>query len=114
MQFIETQRHKRKLIYNGLHVHTSQTACRRRMGMCKECVKRRGSKNDPGDCKAQLKLSSVDTLVEEKNDHSHAPSKTQCEVDTVKASIKDTNDTTQQVLAGEMEYQRLLQQIFLS
>lgn len=71
-----------------------------------ECCQRRGSKKEPGDCRAQLKLSSTDTLVEEKREHSHPPSKTQCEVATIKASIKRraqmTNDTTQQVLAGEL------------
>ena len=71
-----------------------------------ECVKRRGSKKDPGECRAQLKLSAVDALVEEKNEHSHPPLNTQCEIANVKANIKrratTTNDTTQQVLAGEI------------
>ena len=54
----------------------------------------------------RLKLDSLDRFVESVNEHSHTPSQTQYEAATVKSGIKrraeTTNDTTQQVLAGEM------------
>ena len=71
-----------------------------------ECVLRKRSKTNPGTCNARLKLDSLDRFVESVNDHSHAPSQTQCEVATFKSGIKrraeTTNDTAQQVLTGEM------------
>ena len=104
MQFIETQRHKRKLIRNGyLYVCQKPLANGATSG---ECVKRKGSKNNPGYCNAKVKLSAVDAFIEAVNEHSHPPSQTQCEVAMVKAGIKrraeNSNDTTQQVLAGEL------------
>ena len=51
-----------------------------------ECVKRRGSKTSPGDCKARLKLSALDVFIESTNEHSHPPAQTQCEVAAVKSA----------------------------
>ena len=66
-----------------------------------ECARRRN-----GDCKARMKLPTVDAFIESINEHSHPPSVAQCEVAKVKANIKSraetTNGTTQQVLAGEL------------
>ena len=99
MQFIDTQRHKRKLIRNGYlyryHKPLAQGAS------SWECARRRN-----GDCKARIKLSTVDAFIESINEHSHPPSVAQCEVAKVKANIQrraeTTNETTQQVLAGEL------------
>ena len=66
-----------------------------------ECVKRR-----KGNCKAQLKLSVTEVYLASVNEHSPVSSKVQCEVAKVKARTKrraeSTNETTQQVLAGEL------------
>ena len=99
MQFIDTQRHKRKLIQNGYlytyHMPLAQGAS------SWECARRRN-----GDCKTRIKLSAVDAFIESINEHSHPPSVAQCEVAKVKANIKrraeTTKKTTQQVLAGEL------------
>ena len=71
-----------------------------------ECNQRRGSKAHPGTCNARVKLDVLDNFIEIVNEHSHPPCQTQCEVASVKCAIKrraeNTNDTTQQVLAGEL------------
>ena len=104
MQFIDTQRHKRKLIRNG-YMYTYHKPLAEGASSW-ECVKRRGSKTRPGDCKARLKLSALYVFIESINEHSHPPTQTQCEVAAVKSAIKrraeTSNETTQQVLAGEL------------
>ena len=104
MQFIETQRRGRKAIRNG-YMYTYHKPLADGASSW-ECVKRRGSKKDPGYCSARLKLSSLDVFIASVNEHSHPPSQTQCEVATVKAAIKrlaeNSNEKTQQVLAGEL------------
>ena len=63
-----------------------------------ECVERR-----KGKCK--VKLTAVYDFVAEINEHTHAPSPTNCELTRIRANIKrkaeTTQDTTQQILAAE-------------
>ena len=62
-----------------------------------ECVERR-----KGKCKAKVKLTDVYDFVAEINEHTHAPSPTNCELTKIRANIKrkaeTTQDTTQQRL----------------
>lgn len=104
MEFIQTQKGKRKLLRNNyMYVYQKDLAD---MVTSWECVNRRGSKKYPGTCKARLKLDAGDNFIESVNEHSHPPSHTQCEVSKVKAAIKrratTTNETSQQVLAAEL------------
>ena len=104
MEFIDTQKHRRKLIRNGyMYVYNKPLA---NGNTSWECVQRRGSKRFPGSCRALLKLDVMDRFVEATNEHSHSPSNRQCEVSTVKSAIKrrseTTNETTQQILGGEL------------
>ena len=104
MEFIYTQRNKRKLIRNGfMYVFQKELSDGRQSW---ECVNRRGSKSRPGTCNARIRLDSLDNFVESVNEHSCIPSQQMCEVAAVKSAIKrraeTTNDTTQQILAGEL------------
>ena len=104
MEFIDTQRGKRKLLRNN-YMYVFQKDLADDMTSW-ECVQRRGSRKYPGTCNARLKLDAGDNFVESVNEHTHPPSKTQCEVSKIKAGIKrraeTTNETTQQVLAREL------------
>ena len=100
MQFIDTQKHNRKLIRNG-YMYVYQKALSDGKTSW-ECVQRRGSKTNPGTCKARLKLDSLDRFVESGHEHSHVPSQTQTVKSSIKRRAETTNDTAQQVLAGEM------------
>ena len=104
MEFIYTQRNKRKLIRNGyMYVFKKELSGGVQSW---ECVNRRGSKDRPGTCRAQVQLDSLDNFVAAVNEHSCIPSRQKCEVATVKSAIKrraeTTNDTSQQILAGEL------------
>lgn len=104
MEFSYTQRNKRKLIRNGfMYVFQKELSDGQQSW---ECVNRRGSKSRPGTCTARIKLDSHDNFVESVNEHSCIPSQQMCEVAAVKSAIKrraeTTNDTTQQILAGEL------------
>lgn len=104
MEFIYTQRNKRKLLRDGfMYVFQKELADGVQSW---ECINRRGSKAQPGTCNARIKLDSVDNYIGNVNEHSCHSSQQQCEVATVKCAIKrraeTTNDTTQQILAGEL------------
>lgn len=99
MEFIYTQRNKRKLIRNGfMYVFQKELSDGQQSW---ECVNRRGSKSRSG-----VKLDPHDNFVESVNEHSCIPSQQMREVAAVKSAIKrraeNTNDTTQQILAGEL------------
>ena len=74
MEFINTQRNKRKLIRDGYLYNFHKPLADGASSW--ECVRRRN-----GDCKARLKLSATDLFVAAINDHSHPPSHTQTEVE---------------------------------
>ena len=53
-----------------------------------------------------VKLTSDDQFIKQTNEHTHPPSETNCELARVKAGIKrraeTSNDTSRQILAGEL------------
>ena len=63
-----------------------------------ECLLRR-----KGQCKAKIKLRVNGTLVGEINEPTHPPSQDQTEVTKLKASIKRTLDTPQQILGAALQ-----------
>ena len=65
MEFIETQRGRRKLLRNN-YMYVFQKDLADDMTSW-ECVQRRGSKKYPGTCNARLKLDAGDNFVESVN-----------------------------------------------
>ena len=60
-----------------------------------------------GQCKARFHLSAGGEFLRIVNEHTHPSVPTQCEITNVRAEIKrradTTQDTTQQILAAEMQ-----------
>ena len=100
MEFAESQRGGRKLLWNG-YIYTYQKELANQVTSW-ECVLRRS-----GQCKARIKLSMSDEFLEAVNEHTHAPSATSCELAQIRSNIKrkseTTHDTTQQILTVELQ-----------
>ena len=102
MEFTTTEKGNRKLIRNG-YMYLFQKNLANEITSW-DCVLRRNNNNQ---CKARVKLTATDEFVEEVNVHTHPPSQTQVEIAKVKSSIKrkstTTQDTSQQILAVELQ-----------
>ena len=97
MEFTFTERGARKLIRNG-YQYVKQKNLANGLTWW-ECIQRR-------NCKAKVKLNTIDDFVEQVQEHFHTPSATRCELTKVRASIKrkasTTHDTTQQIFGTEL------------
>ena len=83
MEFTTTERGKRKLSRNGyMYVHRRNLS---EVSSMWECIYRRKGYQ----CNVKVKLSPLDEFLDEINEHTHAPSQTECQVTKVKAGIKD-------------------------
>ena len=99
MEFSFTERGARNLIINGYQYVKQKDLAN---GLASwECIERR-----KGNCKAKVKLSTIDDFVKQVQEHTHAPSATRCELTKVRANIKrkasTTHDTTPQILGTEL------------
>ena len=99
MEFIETERGGRKLLRDGyLYVFKKNLA---NDITSWECVLRR-----QGQCRASIKLDAQENFVEEVNDHTHPPSRTECDLVKTKASLKrratETLDSSRQILSNQL------------
>ena len=99
MEFTTTEKGARKLLKDGFIYFFQKTLANDVSSW--ECSLRR-----KGQCKARVKLTSDDQFIEQTNEHTHPPSETNCEMARVKAEIKrraeTSNDTSRQILAGEL------------
>ena len=99
MEFSFTERVAGKLIRNGYQYVKQKDLAD---GLTsRKCIERR-----KGSFKAKVKLNATDDLVEQVQEHTHAPSATRCELTKVRESIKrkasTTHGTTQQILGTEL------------
>lgn len=99
MEFTRTEKGARKLLNDG-YIYIFQKNLANDLTSW-ECVDRR-----KGQCKARVKLTIMDEFVQQVNEHTHPPSQVKCEVAKVTASVKlraeTSNDTSRQILAGEL------------
>ena len=99
MEFTTTEKGARKLLKDGFIYFFQKTLANDVSSW--ECSLRRKEQ-----CKARVKLTSDDQFIEQTNEHTHPPSETNCELARVKAGIKrraeTSNDTSRQILAGEL------------
>jgi hypothetical protein len=95
-EFVTSQKKQRKIIHEG-YVYVLQKELANDLRSF-ECVLRR-----KGECKAKIKVSLLDDVVGQVNEHTHQPSNSNCEVVRLKSLIKDrseqTRDNPQQILA---------------
>ena len=99
MEFTTTEKGARKLLKDGFIYFFQNTLANDVSSW--EC-----SLGRKGQCKARVKLTSDDQFIEQTNEHTHPPLQTNCELARVKAGIKrraeTSNDTSRQILAGEL------------
>jgi hypothetical protein len=99
MNFITTEKGKRKLIING-YMYVFQKILADEVSSW-ECVLRR-----KGHCNARVKITATDEFIEHTNEHTHPSSEINCELSTITSNLKrratDTMDTSQQILGAEL------------
>lgn len=100
MEFVRSQKGNRKIIKDGyIYVFKKELANYVRSF---ECQLRRA-----GQCRVSIKVNPNDEVIEQLHEHTHPPSNVKCEVQRVKSSIKEraesTNDSTQQIMVGELQ-----------
>ena len=66
-----------------------------------ECELRRN-----GECRAYIKLDGFEDFIEQRNEHSHPPSQSKCNITKTKVKLKrkttETMDTTRQILSAKL------------
>ena len=99
MEFTTTERESRKLIKDGyMYVFKKRLA---NDNSTWKCELRRN-----GECQAYIKLDVFEDFIEQRNDHSHSPSQTKCNIRKTRVNLKrkatETMDTTRQILSAEL------------
>ena len=99
MELVTSQKKNPKIIHNG-YVYNFQKDLANQVRFF-ECQLRR-----KGHCKNKIEVEDGDNIVGHTNNHTHAPSQTNCEVVRIKSLIKDrpeeTLDSPQQFLPAAL------------
>ena len=88
MEFKKTEKGQRKLIRNR-YIYVFKKILANEVSSWNCILRRKGNQ-----CKATIKLSPADEVIEPVNEHTHAPSQTEAEVTKVKSRIKRKATTT--------------------
>ena len=106
MEYVETTRGKRKLIYQGYYYVKVKVLVSGAVTW--ECEKRRGSGtgDKTNQCRSRLQVKD-DAVIKEWHEHTHAPDVTRAEVLRTKTAIKrqaeSSQDTAQQIITSSMQ-----------
>ena len=99
MELTTTERGRRKLI-KDVYIYVFKK-CLANDNSTWECELRRN-----GEWRAYIKLGVFEDLIEQRNEHSHLPSQTKCNITKTKVNLKrkatETRDTMRQILPAEL------------